>query len=96
MRHNELRYGLADLSGKAFTASCVRYNPLIYSGRVVKRTKATSAGAGGKTNDAVVQPPEVTEQKGNLLIRDLWQHGTYSVHNMRVVNINAPMHRTKD
>ena len=29
---------------------------------------------------------EVTEQKGDLLIRDLWQQGTNSVHNMRVVN----------
>ena len=33
--------------------------------------------------------PEVTEQKGDLLIRDLWQQGTDSVYNMRVVNNDA-------
>ena len=34
-------------------------------------------------------PPEVTEQKVDLLIRDLWQQGTGSVHDMRVVNTDA-------
>ena len=28
-------------------------------------------------------------QKGDLLIRDLWANGTYSVHDMRVVNTDA-------
>ena len=95
-RHDELRDRVAYLAGKAFTPSHVRNDPLIYSGRSVKRTKATPAGAGGKTNHAVVQPPEVTEQKGNLLIRELWQQGIDSVHNMWFVNTDAPMHRGKD
>ena len=34
-------------------------------------------------------PPEESEQKGDLLIRDLWANGTDSVHNMRVVNTDA-------
>ena len=34
-RHNELRDGVVDLAGKAFTPSHVRDNPLIYSGRAV-------------------------------------------------------------
>ena len=58
--HNELRDGVADLAGKAFTPSHVRDDPLIYSGRAVKRTKAAPAGAGGTPKHAVVQPPEVT------------------------------------
>ena len=33
--------------------------------------------------------PEVTEQKGDLLIRDLWQQGIDSVHDMPVVNTDA-------
>ena len=33
--------------------------------------------------------PEVTEQKGDLLIRVLWQQGNDSVHGMRVVNTDA-------
>ena len=47
--HNELRDGVADLAGKAFTPSHVRDDPLIYSGRAVKRTKAAPAGAGKPT-----------------------------------------------
>ena len=33
--------------------------------------------------------PEVTEQKVDLLIQDLWQQGTDSVHDMCVVNTDA-------
>ena len=35
---------------------------------------------------------EATEQKGELLIRDLCQNGTDSVHYMRVVNTYAKSH----
>ena len=42
--HNELHDGVADLAGKVFTPSRVRDDPLIYSGRALKRAKATPAG----------------------------------------------------
>ena len=89
-RHNELRDGVADLAGKAFTPSHVRNDPLIYSGHAMSRTKPMTA-VYTKTDPSRERPaaPEVTEQKGDLLIRDLWQQGTDSVHNMRVVNTNA-------
>ena len=35
------------------------------------------------------------EQKGDLLIRDLWQQGTDSVHDMRVVNTDALLYVRK-
>ena len=70
MRHNELCDWVADLAGKAFTPSHVHNDPLIYSGRAVKRTKATPAGARGNKDHAVALPPEVTEEKGDLLICD--------------------------
>ena len=95
-RHNELRDRVADLAGKTFTPSHVRDESLIYSGCAVKRTKAAPATAGGTTNNGEVQPPEVTEQKGDLMIRDLWKQGTDSVHDMRVMNTDALTHRTKD
>ena len=94
-RHNELRDGVSDLAGKAFTPSHVRDDLLIYSGRAVKRTKAAPSGAGGTSKHEEVQMPEVTEYKGNLLIRDLWQQETDSVHDMRVVNTDNLTHRTK-
>ena len=31
-------------------------------------------------------PPDEGEEKGGLLIWDLWMQGTDSIHNMRVVN----------
>ena len=40
-------------------------------------------------------PLESTEQKSYLLIRDLWQNGTDSVHNMRVTNTDAKYHSEK-
>ena len=62
----------------------------------MKRTKATPAGAGGKTNHTVVHTLVVREQKGNLLFRDLWQQGTYNIHDMWVVNTDAPTQSTKN
>ena len=41
------------------------------------------------TTDPDGTPPEATEQKGDLLLQDLWQNGTDSVHNMRIVNTDA-------
>ena len=38
---------------------------------------------------------EAMEQKGNLLIRDLWENGTDSVNDMRVVNTDAKSHSLK-
>ena len=48
-RHNELRDGVADLADKALTPSHVRDDPLIYSGRAVKRTKAAPAESNGNS-----------------------------------------------
>ena len=84
-RHNELRDRVADLDGKAFTPSHVHNDSLVYQGCAVKRTKSKPAGPSVITN-TYDTPPEATEQKGDLLLRDLWQNGTDSVHNMHVVN----------
>ena len=71
IRHNELFDWVSDLEDKAFNPSHVSDNPLIYSGRAVKRTKTTPAGAGRNNDHTVVPLLEITEQKGNLMIRDL-------------------------
>ena len=94
-RHNDLGDGVADLTGKAFTPSHVRDDPLIFSGRSVNRTKATPARASGITDQTGDPSQEVTEQKGDLLIRDLLQNGTDSVNDMRVVNTDAKYHMAK-
>ena len=50
--------------------------------------KAKLAGPSGIT-DTEDTLPEATKQKGKLMLRDLWNNGTDSVHNMRVVNTDA-------
>ena len=54
----------------------------------MKKTKANPAGPSDTTYPDDTQP-EATEQKGDLLIRDLCHNGTDSVHDMRVVNTDA-------
>ena len=56
----------------------------------MSRTNPTPTGS-TKPNPTRETPtePEVTEKKGELLIRDLWQQGTDSVHGMHVVNTDA-------
>ena len=70
-RHNDIRHGVAELSGKSFTPSHVRNEPLIFAGCAVKRPKDTLARTTGLTNWDNVLLPEATIQKGDLLIRDL-------------------------
>ena len=56
----------------------------------MSRTKPKPAGYKLTTpSDATTEAPEVTEQKGDLLIRDLWQQRTDSVPDMHVVNTDA-------
>ena len=94
--HNKLRDRVVDLAGKAFHPSHVRDDPLIYSGCAVKRTKATPSGSNKTKTSEHPAAPEVTEQKGNLLIRDRWKQGTNSVHDMRSVNTDALTYQLKE
>ena len=90
VRHNDLRDGVSDLAGKAFTPDHVRDDPLIYSGRAMSRTKPKPDGSNlTELTDETTAAPEVKEQKGDLLIREIWQQGTDSVHDMRAVNTDT-------
>ena len=87
--HNNLRDGVAGLAGKSFTPTHVRDDHLIFSGCDVKMPKSKMA----RSKDTSSTPTlDATEQKGYLLIGDLWQNGTDSVHDMRVVNTDAKYH----
>ena len=93
--HNKLQDGVADLAGRAFILSHVRVIPLISSSCSVKRPKAKPARTTDTTDWYSAPLPEATEQKGYLLIRDLWQNGTNIVHDMRVVNTDTKSHSGK-
>ena len=55
----------------------------------VKRPKENPARIKATTVPAAMPPLEATEQKGELLIRELRKNGTDSVHDMHVVNTDA-------
>ena len=78
-----------DLAEKSFTPTHVRNKPLIFVGRAVQRTKAKLSSP---TLPPIKQKSEATEHKGDLLICDLCENGTDSVHDMRVVNTDAKYH----
>ena len=90
--HNKLCDRVADLFSKAFTPSNVRNDPLVFSGCSMKRQKEKPARTKGTTVPNNAPPLEATEQKSDLMIRDLWQNGTDSIHDMRVVNTYAKSH----
>ena len=70
----------------------MRDEPLIFAGCSAKRTKAEPAMFKIKPS---AQQLQSTEKKGYLLINELWKKGTYSVHDMHVVNIDAKSHSAK-
>ena len=90
--HNKLQERVVELAGKSFASYHVRDKTLIFAGCTVKRPKANPANTTGTTNRDNAPPPETTEQKGDLLICDLWKNETDSVHEMRVVNTDAKSH----
>ena len=73
----------------------MRDDPLIFTGSAVKRPKDKLANNSGSKDRDGAPLPEATEQKGDLLIRDIWQNGTDSVHDMGVVNTDAKTHYMK-
>ena len=58
-------------------------------------SKANTDGTIGSTYQDNAPPTEATEQKGDLLIRNLWQNGPNSVNDMCVVNTDANSHSVK-
>ena len=62
----------------------------------MKRPKEKLARSKGKIVPYDTPLLEATEQKGDLLIRDLWLNETDSVHKMRVVNTDAKSHLAKN
>ena len=73
----------------------MRNDPLIFAGCAVKSPKANPDRITG-TNVLENAPPlESTEQKDDLLMSELWQNGTDSVHDMRVVNTDDKYNTAK-
>ena len=79
--HSELCDGVTNLDGKSFTPSYVCNNPLIYLGQ-------KSWPSRSETNTLPYRRYK-TEQKGDLLVQNILQIGTDSIHDMYVMNTDA-------
>ena len=61
----------------------------------MERPKANPDRTTGATEHDNAPPKDYTEQKGDLLICDIWKNRTDSVHGMRVMNTDAKSHLAK-
>ena len=91
-RHNELCDGVSGVAGKALTPAHMRDDPKISTGYAVRGLKEKCKAKG---KGAEVPIPEEGEEKGDLLIRDIWTQGTDSIHDIRVVNNDAVSYQSK-
>ena len=77
------------MARKAFKLSHMRGDPLIHTGCTMQSVKSKPYShligrVPSPNNPTVVK--EDSGEKVNLLIQDLWQKGTDSIHGMQVVN----------
>ena len=91
-RHNKIHDGVDDLSVKAFTPLHVRDDPLIHTGCAVQEVNAHTTVT-LPTNSPVTI--ENSDQKGDLLIHNLWKIGTNIIHGMHVLNTDALSYHNK-
>ena len=71
--HDEIKFELQDLAARAFIPFVIRDEPQSYPGRSadVEETEGTSTSA---------------EERGDLLIRNLWEHQTDCILDVRITN----------
>ena len=86
--HNEVRDEIGDIVLKAFTLTAGRDEPRIHLSRPAA-TESQSSSA----RPSVATP---SDERGDLLIRGLWQKGTDGIIDVRVVNLDAASHSRKN
>ena len=81
----EIKFELQDLAARALIPSVVGVEPQIYPGRSadVEETEGMST---------------LTEERGDLLIRNIWNHQTDIFLDVRITNLDAPsnIHRKQE
>jgi hypothetical protein len=86
LRHNEIRDELIDLASKAFIPSAVRDEPRIYPGRPAAPMPDLDPADPSVTR---IYPRKGGEERGDVLIRGLWAHGTDCIIDVRVTDLDA-------
>ena len=91
-RHNDLRFGVSDLTGKDFTPLYVHDNPLIHPGFSIREVKVHPMES---PHNNSLASTENSYQKGDLLIRKLWYRAMDIIHKMCVMRTDNLSHRSK-
>ena len=94
-RHNEIRDELSYMASRAITPSAVRDEPLINNSRTAVGEKANEMP---ETNPVVSRNLNKSKDgdRGDVLIRGLWAHGTDCIIDVRVTNTDAKSNIAKD
>ncbi len=94
LRHNEIRDELADFAEKAFCASAIRSEPKIHLCCDNEEKKANQS-----ENEPAVKKnlcKQNGEERGDLLIRNLWNNGTDCIIDVRCTDTDAKSYKAKD
>ena len=81
MQHNEVKEELAQLYARAFTPSAVRDEPKI--------------NPSNQPTDNEGETSTAAEERGDLLVRGLWERGKHCVIDVRITDINQPYQQHK-
>jgi hypothetical protein len=81
-RHNKIGDKLVYLAGKAFTLSAIHNKPLI-RGRGTEKVNPCPA------NQASTNQPVKEDDRGDILLRGFWAHGTECIVDVQVTDTDA-------
>jgi hypothetical protein len=92
-RHDEIRDELIDLASKTFSPSAVRDEPKIQK----SRNPEVKSDEENKDNSMKrLFRNNRNEDRGDILIRGLWERGTDCIIDVRVTDVDAKSNRSKD
>ena len=95
-RHDEIKFELTEWASRALTPSAVRVEPLIFA----DSTPAADPKAHTPKPDATAEQQRDHAandgQRGDVLVRGLFQRGTECIIDVRVTDLDCPPQRGKD
>jgi len=93
LRHDEIRNELSDLASKALIPSAVRDEPLIHTSRPAVQMPELDPSTPAVSRNF---HKNRGEDRGDVLIRGLWDRGTDCIIDVRVTDLDAKSNRSRD
>ena len=100
VRHDEIAGELMDWAAKALTNSAVKPEPYIQLDHIAAKNSAKQPQPKKQTNNPPTMPPDLQPTKdgerGDIVIRGLFQRGLESIVDVRVTDTDANQHCNQD